>query len=176
VTAPAADPDGVRIRTDLRCGDLGRIVALHGTAYSALPGFGLRFEAFVARTVAEYVLDNDSKGCIWLAETDHGALAGCAAIAERTRGTGQLRWVLVDPVLRGAGLGRTLVTRAMDYCIARNLERVRLETTEGLPVSMKLYQHLGFETVSSEPAELWNGQRALIVMEKTLGHQDTGTV
>lgn len=44
----------------------------------------------------------------------------------------------------------------------------KLETTDGLPVSMKLYQHLGFETVSCEAAELWNGPRTLIVMEKTL--------
>ena len=69
------------IRTDLRPGDLGRIVALHGTAYEALDGFGLRFEAYVTSTVAEYVLDNDARGRIWLADRDE-RLAGCAAIAE----------------------------------------------------------------------------------------------
>jgi GNAT superfamily N-acetyltransferase len=157
----------VRIRTDLRCGDLGRIVTLHGTAYESLEGFGLRFEAYVARTVAEYVLDNHSRGRIWLADRDD-ELAGCAAIAERPRNVAQLRWVLVDPASRGTGLGRTLVSQAMDWCVDRNFDCIRLETTEGLPVSMQLYQKLGFRTVSSEVVELWDGPRIRIGMEKSL--------
>jgi GNAT superfamily N-acetyltransferase len=158
-----------QIRTELRCGDLGRIVALHGTAYESLEGFGLRFEAFVARTVAEYVLDNAARGRIWLAEDGNGRLAGCAAIAERPGNVAQLRWVLVDTASRGTGLGRTLVSHAMDWCVAREFDCIRLETTEGLPVSMRLYQKLGFRTVSSEVVELWDGPRALIRMEKSLG-------
>lgn len=155
------------IRTDLRCGDLGRIVALHGTAYESLEGFGLRFEAYVARTVAEYVLDNGARGRIWLADRE-GELAGCTAIAERHGNVAQLRWVLVDTASRGTGLGRTLVTHAMNWCVARNFDCIRLETTEGLPVSMQLYQKLGFRTVSAEVAELWDGPRTLIRMEKSL--------
>jgi GNAT superfamily N-acetyltransferase len=157
----------VHIRTDLRCGDLGRIVALHGTAYQSLEGFGLCFEAFVARTVAEYVLDNDAQGRIWLAECDD-KLAGCAAIAERPGNIAQLRWVLVDPSIRGTGLGRTLVKHAMDWCVVRDFDCIRLETTDGLPVSMQLYQKLGFRTVSSEVVEMWDGPRSRIRMEKSL--------
>jgi len=142
-------------------------VALHGTAYESLAGFGLRFEAYVARTVAEYVLDNDVRGKVWLADRD-GELAGCAAIAERPGNVAQLRWVLVDTANRGTGLGRTLVTHAIDWCVVRDFDCIRLETTEGLPVSMQLYQKLGFRTVSSEVAELWDGPRALIRMEKSL--------
>jgi GNAT superfamily N-acetyltransferase len=157
----------VHIRTDLRCGDLGRIVTLHGTAYQSLEGFGLGFEAFVARTLAEYVLDNNAQGRIWLAECDD-KLAGCAAIAERPGNTAQLRWVLVDPSIRGTGLGRTLVKHAMDWCVVRDFDCIRLETTDGLPVSMQLYQKLGFRTVSSEVVELWDGPRSHITMEKSL--------
>lgn len=52
------------IRTDLRAGDLGRLIALHGLVYTSEDGFGLAFEAFVAQTVAEYVLGNQSRGQI----------------------------------------------------------------------------------------------------------------
>jgi GNAT superfamily N-acetyltransferase len=167
VNARSTASAAFNIRTDLRCGDLGRIVALHGTAYESFDGFGLRFEAYVARTVAEYVLDNDAQGKIWLAD-GHGALAGCAAIAERPGNVAQLRWVLVDTASRGTGLGRTLVTHAIDWCVAHNFDCIRLETTEGLPASMHLYRKLGFHTVSSEVAELWDGPRTLIRMEKSL--------
>ena len=53
------DIAGIRIRDELRCGDLGRIITLHGVAYEPMVGFGLRFEAYVAKTIAEYVLDNE---------------------------------------------------------------------------------------------------------------------
>ena len=98
----------ILIRHDLRPGDLGRIIALHGECYDALPGFGIAFEAFVARTLAEYILDAGGNGRLWLAEKD-GRLVGCTAIVLRDGGLGQLRWVLVDPSARGAGLGRDLV-------------------------------------------------------------------
>ncbi len=73
--------DQIQIRTDIHCGDLGRIISLHGVNYEPLGGYGLAFEAYVAKTIAEYVLENHSKGRIWIAEQD-GAIVGCAAIAD----------------------------------------------------------------------------------------------
>jgi len=151
----------------LRCGDLGRIVTLHGEAYEPLPGFGLKFEAYVAKTVAEYVLDNDAKGRVWLAERN-SALVGCTAIALRDGATAQLRWVLVDTAARGIGLGRQLVETALDYSRESGCKRVFLESTDGLPESQALYDDLGFELVSNEVEELWDGARPLIRMQLQL--------
>ncbi len=153
----------IEIRDELRCGDLGRIITLHGVVYEPLGGFGLRFEAYVAKTIAEYVLDNSSRGRVWLAERDKD-LVGCVAIVEREQNIGQLRWVLVDPAMRGVGLGHRLVTLALDHCVERGLASVYLETTDGLPESMQLYEKLGFEVVSTETADLWDGARKLIKM------------
>ncbi len=153
----------IQIRDQLRCGDLGRIITLHGFVYEPLGGFGLSFEAHVAKTIAEYVLDNESRGRVWLAERDND-LVGCVAIAEREQNTGQLRWVLVDPVMRGYGLGRKLVALALNHCVERGMTSVCLETTDGLPESMQLYEKLGFEVLSTETADLWDGPRKLIKM------------
>ncbi len=161
------DSADIQIRDELRCGDLGRIITLHGVAYQSLSGFGLSFEAYVAKTIAEYVLDNASKGRVWLAERDKD-LVGCVAIAEREQNTGQLRWVLVDPAMRGFGLGYKLVTLALDHCVERGLTSVYLETTDGLPESMQLYEKLGFEVHATETADLWDGARKLIKMSLPL--------
>lgn len=158
----------ITIRHELRCGDLGRIVTLHGECYEPLPGFGLRFEAFVARTIAEFVLDNESRGRVWLAERD-GGLVGCTAIALRDHKTAQLRWVLVDPSARGIGLGRRLVEKALEYCREERCVDVFLESTDGLPESQALYDGLGFELTFNKEAELWEGPRPLIRMHKKVG-------
>ena len=157
----------ITVRHDLRCGDLGRLIELHGTAYEAMPGFGLSFEAFVARTIAEYILDNRARGRIWLAERGD-RLVGCAAIALRDRDRAQLRWVLVDPSARGIGLGRQLVEAALLYSADEGATEVFLETTDGLAESQALYEALGFETYFNEPAELWDGVRPLIKMRLPL--------
>ncbi len=153
----------ISIRHDLRVGDLGRIVALHGTVYDALPGYGLKFEAYVGRTVAEFYLDAGGVGRIWMAERDDD-LVGCAAMVLRDGGLGQLRWVLVDASARGIGLGKDLVNRALDYARNNACSSVFLETTDGLPESQQLYEKLGFAVTSNEREELWDGERPLIRM------------
>ncbi len=45
---------------------------------------------------------------------------------------------------------------------------VCLETTDGLPESMQLYEKLGFEVPSTEMAGLWDGARKLIKMRLSL--------
>jgi GNAT superfamily N-acetyltransferase len=154
----------INIRHDLRVGDLGRIIALHGEVYDVLPGYGLTFEAYVARTIAEYILDAGGTGRIWLAEQED-RLVGCAALVLRDEKRGQLRWVLVDQSARGLGLGKDLVNRALDYARDNACARVFLETTDGLPESQHLYEALGFEVVSDVREELWDGVRPLIRME-----------
>ena len=159
--------DDILIRHELRPGDLGRVVALHGECYAALPGFGVTFEAYVARTVAEFVLGAGASGRLWLAERGR-ELVGCTAIVLREGGRGQLRWVLVDPSARGIGLGKELVNAALDYCHAHDCSEVFLETTDGLPESQTLYESLGFEVISDAPEELWDGVRPLIHMRLEL--------
>ena len=154
----------ISIRHELRCGDLGRIVSLHGKAYEPLDGFGLRFEAYVARTIAEYILDNDARGRIWLAERDD-ELIGCTAVALRDNNASQIRWVVVDPPARGIGLGKKLVGLAVDYCKERESDPIFLFTTDGLQESQALYGKLGFNVTSNETEELWDGPRPLIRMQ-----------
>ena len=79
-----------------------------------------------------------------------------------------MRWVLVDTATRGVGLGRRLVEAALDYCRNSDCSSVFLESTDGLPESQALYDDLGFETVSSNVEELWDGVRPLIRMQMTL--------
>ncbi len=157
----------ISIRHALRCGDLGRIVSLHGQAYEPLGGYGLRFEAYVGQTIAEFVLQDDANGRIWLAERS-GILVGCSAIVLRDNSIGQLRWVVVDPNERGDGLGKDLVDRALEYCRQKGCRSVILETTDGLPESERMYEKLGFYITSNTIEELWDGSRPLICMQLDL--------
>ena len=155
------------LRTTLRDGDLGRLISIHGEVYAQEDGYGLPFEAYVARTVAEYMLENQNRGQVWQAEHE-GQLVGCIAIAHRSNNRAQLRWLVVRPEHRGTGLGRRLVDAAMTYCRDEGFEAVFLETTDGLDASMRIYEKLGFEVVRRTIERMWDGEGPLVVMEKPL--------
>jgi len=166
----SAWPRNLTLRHDLRPGDLGRVVSLHGEVYRQWPGFGLEFEAFVARTLAEFGLENGFNGRIWLLERQAAEheLVGCCAVAYRAPRLAQLRWVLLRPEFCGAGLGKRLVETALAHCRSNGVERVYLETTDGLDASSVLYRKLGFRETSNRIAAMWQAPRPLIRMELSL--------
>src|SRR5262249_32181441 len=96
------------LRTQLRPGDVGAIVRLHGVHYAREHGFDATFEAYVAKPLADFVLTPSPRQRLWLAETD-GELVGCIAIVAASAAVAQLRWFLVIPEARGHGLGTRLL-------------------------------------------------------------------
>src|SRR6266511_5451915 len=102
---PADAQTSVTIRTTLHPGDVGTIVYLHGVLYAREYGFDPTFEAYVAGPLAEFVRSGSARERLWIAERD-GRIVGCVAIVASGPETAQLRWYLVDPSARGAGLGR----------------------------------------------------------------------
>src|SRR5687767_5795171 len=116
---------GFTLRTDLRPGDLGAIVALHGVTYAREYGFDATFEAYVAGPLAEFVRHRTPRDRLWIAEKD-GQLAGCIAIVAASEREAQLRWYLVAPAARGHGLGKTLLTEAVAFCEQCGYEKIFL--------------------------------------------------
>src|SRR5262245_53101797 len=96
------DEAEITLRTDLRPGDLGAIVQMHGVLYAREHGFDSSFEAYVAGPLAEFVKAGSTRARLWLAERA-GNIVGCVAIVQSSPETAQLRWFLVDPSVRGAG-------------------------------------------------------------------------
>ncbi|MDO9509624.1 MAG: GNAT family N-acetyltransferase [Thermovirgaceae bacterium] len=56
----------------------------------------------------------------------------------------QLRWFLIEPEFRGFGLGRRLMTTAMDYFREKGFKRVFLWTFDERDATRHLYREYGF--------------------------------
>jgi GNAT superfamily N-acetyltransferase len=112
------DTRTVAIRRLDRPGDLGWVVSAHGEIYDTEFGWNGRFEALVARIVADYANDHDSdREAAWIAEVD-GRRAGCVFCVAKDEDTAQLRILLVDPAARGHGVGARLVSARRIYAAA----------------------------------------------------------
>ena len=152
---------GVTVRHDLRPGDMGRVIAMHGVLYAEEYGFDHGFEAYDAETVAEFgQLARLGLDRLWVAELG-SRLVGSIAILGRDDGAAQLRWFLVDPEARGRGLGRRLIDEALAFCRAAGYRSVYLCTVTGLDAAARLYVAAGFRKTETKPAALlWGVQLA----------------
>jgi GNAT superfamily N-acetyltransferase len=144
------------IRRDLRPGDLGAIIEHHGRTYASEYGLDTGMEAHVAAAVAQTALRGFPRDTerIWIVELD-GRHAGSLAMTDEGEGTACIRFFLLDPELRGKGLGRQLLQELLDTARAAGFGRVALETFSELTAAAHLYREHGFDVVSAETGPRW---------------------
>jgi ribosomal protein S18 acetylase RimI-like enzyme len=153
------------IRHELRPGDLGMIVHLHGILYAREYGLDTTFEPYVAKPLAEFVLAGN--GRVWVAERGE-RIVGCIALVDGEDGEGQLRWFLLAPEARGSGLGRRLLGAALAYARERRMPRVFLWSFSDLAAALTLYERAGFKVTETRVTRIWGAERAEVRMDLSL--------
>lgn len=161
-------PPSVAIRHEIRPGDLGAIVRLHGILYAREYGFDPTFEAYVAGPLSQFVLSHTDRERFWIAERDDQFI-GCIAIVRAETDKAQLRWFLVDPSVRGMGLGKRLIDEAISFSRQAGYRSILLWTVSVLAAAAALYRSCGFERVEANPAKRWGVE---VIEEKYLLHLD----
>ncbi len=138
-------------------GCIGRITAMHAAYYSEQVGFGVQFEARVARELAEFCQRYDeARDGLWLAIGPEG-IQGSIAIdgSNATEQGAHLRWFILDGASRSQGMGRALLNAAVEFCRSRGYRRVYLWTFDGLAAARHLYEDAGFRLVLQERGTQW---------------------
>jgi len=133
-------------------GDLGWVVERHGARYAAEYGWDVGFEPLVARIVADFGTRQDTKReAAWIAELDGERVGSVFCTASETSDTAQLRLLLVEPRVRGAGVGTRLVDECLRFARRAGYARIMLWTNDVLEPARRIYQRAGFSLDHSEP-------------------------
>lgn len=143
-----------------RPGDLGYIVHRHGASYDEQYQWGTRFEAVVARIVADFFETYDSsRECCWIAESksDGRFLGSIMLVKDRESAdpskTAKLRLLFVEPAARGMGIGEALVRQCTLFAREAGYSKIGLWTQSILLPARRLYTREGYKLVRSEEHE-----------------------
>lgn len=137
-------------------GAIGDIAALHARSYAATHGFGAFFEAKVARELGDFLLRFDPARDLFRCAVADGRVVGSIALdCGEDPGRAHLRWFILDPALRGRGLGRRWLAEAVDQARRVGVPEVYLWTLAGLDAAARLYAEAGFVLDREVTAEQW---------------------
>ena len=141
------DFKGISIRTDLRSGDIGYIIYLHGSLYEKEYHYSIRFETYVAKGLYEFYNEYDpGKDCIWICEHNN-SIVGFLLLMHRENHAAQLRYFIILPEYRGIGLGKKLMDLFITWLNEHDYRSAYLWTTNEQLAAASLYKKYGFSLV-----------------------------
>ena len=144
--------EDIAIRNKLKPGDIGYMVYLHGLIYSREYGYGIDFEAYVAKGLYEFYQNyEEGKDRVWICEDDQ-EIAGCLVLMNRGEAA-QLRYFIIRRDYRGIGLGKKLMNLFMDFLKEAGYRSSYLLTSPDLSAATHLYKKYGFTLVEERKSE-----------------------
>jgi ribosomal protein S18 acetylase RimI-like enzyme len=152
----ASPTEEITIRRELRDGDALAIVDLHRRVYCAEYGRNDQFVMAVAESLAGKIAQGwpATGGAVWLLERGD-RVVGSLGLTVEGPGVGQVRWVVFDPMVRGQGLGRSLVEEAVATARAAGMHKLQLQTFSALRAAAHLYRSVGFTVVWERTRDDW---------------------
>ena len=155
----------MNIRTYLQPGDIGTIIQLHGILYAQEYGLDHTFEGYVASGMGEFAASYDQENDYFAVAEVDGQMIGSIVIVHQPDLVARLRWFLVLPEARGAGLGRRLVEDAMTFCRQKGFKSVMLSTISDLKPAIHLYESVGFRLIEQHTHQIWGAERTEEIYE-----------
>ena len=140
---------------DFQLQDSEWVIRKHLDLYQVEYGFDNTFEQYVAEDLYKFQEGFDEKKeNLWVAEVN-GKPEGMIAIVKVDDETAQLRWFLIDPKMRGKGLGHKLMCTALNFCKQKDYRHVLLWTISILETARYLYESYGFTLSETVKHRIW---------------------
>ncbi|MEM5584153.1 helix-turn-helix domain-containing GNAT family N-acetyltransferase [Roseibium sp. AS2] len=163
-TGPASSPDlspdmpaDLPIVEGYQTGMIGDIAALHARTHGPIIGTGPTFESVVSKSMAEFMprIGNPANNS-WSVVEGSEVIGSISIDGEDLGGNiAHLRWFILSERLRGKGLGKVLLARALEHCDRHGFGEIHLWTLKGLDAARALYERNGFVLADEYAGDQW---------------------
>jgi GNAT superfamily N-acetyltransferase len=127
------------------------LTARHGALYAQYDGFDDSFAPLVAGILADFIADHDPQHeAGWIAQID-GQPVGSIFCVRLDDQAAKLRLFLLEPHMRGQGLGQRMLTHCMAFARNAGYRRMQLWTHASHKAACALYAANGWQLASSKP-------------------------
>ncbi len=134
---------------DFRPDDLPWVVERHGALYAQTDGFDNTFAPLVEQILRDYLATREpGVERAWIAEAE-GVRAGSMFCVKGPGRDAKLRLFLLDPAMRGRGLGRRMLDLCLRHARDRGFAGLTLWTHESHRAACALYRSAGLRCVGS---------------------------
>jgi molybdopterin-guanine dinucleotide biosynthesis protein A/predicted GNAT family acetyltransferase len=125
--------------------------ARHASGFTSLVSDTLREFGFEADPELDPDLADPGSyyAALWIAELD-GQVVGSVALRDLGNGVLELKRMYLRRTQRGRGLGKRLLTTAVEGARSRGATMIRLDTSERMETARALYEAYGFRQVPGE--------------------------
>ena len=130
---------------------------MHANYYSKHYEFDDVFERKVATEMAEFLgrLENP-KNATFYALGNGEIIGGLSIDGEDLRNNNaHLRWFIMDDTARGLGIGKQLMSKAVEYVDQNDFAATYLWTFKGLDAARNLYEQFGFALEEEKAGKQW---------------------
>ena len=154
----------IRLTEGYRPGTIGRIAQMHAVYYAREWGLGAFLEAKIAREAASFIGRYDSDTDLLLLALNGEVIAGSIIVdlndptskdVEDGDCGAHIRWFIVDDSIRGTGMGRKMMQRAVDHIDGFAAGKAWLTTFAGLDAARRLYEDFGFRLARERQDHTW---------------------
>ncbi|UPK45614.1 MULTISPECIES: GNAT family N-acetyltransferase [Paenibacillus] len=144
---PGNKSDGAAMIRTFVQNDLQYVIEAHIRIYRDEYNYDQSFADFIKKAVNDFErTGNYEREMVWIIELN-GTVSGCIGLTQLDEYTAQLRWFIIEPEARNAGLGRQLIEQAIHFARDKSYSSIILWTNESLSGARRLYQSFGFEVV-----------------------------
>lgn len=159
------DPDTFIIRP-YRRGEEDYVAEAHERIYREEYGWGEAFSSYAKQVVYDFAGQPKQKHAeMWIAEVG-GKPVGSIMLQETEEGIGQLRLFLLEPKVRGHGIGISLWNTAMKKAEEWGFHHLFLGTAEPCLAARSIYAKTGFVVTDREPAFDWTPDGSPVYEER----------
>ncbi|MCD1626533.1 GNAT family N-acetyltransferase [Seohaeicola saemankumensis] len=127
------------------------LIERHSTLYAQADGFDATFAPLVATILDEFIASRDPGAeAGWIAE-NAGLRVGSIFCVRLDNQTAKLRLFLLEPQMRGQGLGKLMLAHCMAFARRAGYSQMKLWTHESHKAACALYAATGWRMTASRP-------------------------